>query len=92
MNKGDVILAVILLATLGFYGMNQWNIVNGLDQFTAGAWTTWAVVFGGELLSFAIYKVGKGRNAYKAASKGAVVEQLDREYQAAKHAAGKEEQ
>lgn len=91
MNKGDAILIVILMATLVFFGVNQWNIVQGFDQFTAGAWTTWAVVFGGELLSFAIYKVGKGRNAYKAASKGAVVEQLDREYQAAKHAAGKDD-
>lgn len=92
MNKGDAILIVILLATLAFFGVNQWNIVHGLDQFTAGAWTTWAIVFGGELLSFAIYKVGKGRNAYKAASKGVVVEQLDREHQAAKHAAGKDDQ
>lgn len=91
MNKGDVILTVILLATLAFFGVNQWNIVNGLDQFTAGAWTTWAVVFGGELLSFAIYKVGKGRSAYKATSKSTVVEKLDRENQAAKHAAGKDE-
>lgn len=91
MNKGDVILIVILLATLAFFGVNQWNIVNGLDQFSAGAWTTWAVVFGGELLSFALYRVGKGRSAYKAASKNAVVEKLDRESQAAERAAGKEE-
>ena len=91
MNKGDVILTVILLATLAFFGVNQWNIVNGYEQFAGWAWTTWGVVFGGELLSFALYKIGKGRNAYKAASKSAVVEKLDRESQAAKHAAGKDE-
>lgn len=90
MNKGDVILIVILLATLGFFGVNQWNIVNGLDQFASGAWTTWAVVFGGELLSFALYKVGKGRQEYKATKSNAVVQKLDQEEQAAKHAAGKD--
>lgn len=57
-NKGDVILLVILAATALMYGVNEWNILHGYDQLSSSAWTTFGLVFGGELLAFALKKVG----------------------------------
>lgn len=67
-NKGDTILCAILAATIAFFGADLWLIVHGLEQWASGAWTCFAVVFGGELLSFALYRVGKGRNDYRAST------------------------
>ena len=61
LNKGDVILFCILLATLMFFATNEFNILAGVSQFDAPAWTLFGVIFGGELLSFAIYKVGMAK-------------------------------
>lgn len=58
-NKGDVILLVILAATAALYGLNEWNIVHGYAQWDSGAWTTWSILFGGELMAFALKKVGE---------------------------------
>lgn len=60
-NKGDVILVCILFATLCFFAVNEFNILAGLSQFDTPAWTLFGVIFGGELLSFAIYKVGMAK-------------------------------
>lgn len=59
MNKGDIILIVILLASLAFFGADAYFILHGYDQWIAGAWTCFGIVFGGELLSFALYRIGK---------------------------------
>lgn len=61
MNKGDVILIFILLATVIFFGVNEFNILNGFSQYDNSFTTLFAVIFGGELLSFAIYKIGMAK-------------------------------
>jgi len=58
-NKGDVILAVILGACLLMFGGNEWNITHGFEQFTSSAWTCFGVVFGGELMAFAVKKAAE---------------------------------
>lgn len=61
MNKGDAILICILLATLMFFAINEFNILAGLSQFDSSFTTLFGIIFGGELLSFAIYKIGKAK-------------------------------
>ena len=61
MNKGDVILLCILLATLMFFAVNEFNILAGLTQFDSSFTTLFGIIFGGELLSFAIYKIGSAK-------------------------------
>lgn len=61
MNKGDVILICILLATLMFFAINEFNILLGLTQFDGSFTTLFGIIFGGELLSFAIYKIGTAK-------------------------------
>lgn len=58
MNKGDAILICILLATFVFFAVNEFNILVGISQYDSSFVTLFGVIFGGELLSFAIYKVG----------------------------------
>ena len=60
-NKGDVILIFILLATVALFTVNEYNIINGLSQFDNSFTTLFAVIFGGELLSFAIYRIGMAK-------------------------------
>lgn len=60
-NKGDVILLCILVATLMFFGMNEFNILAGLHQFDSSFTALFGVIFGGELLSFAIYRIGMAK-------------------------------
>ena len=60
-NKGDVILIFILLATVALFAVNEFNIINGFSQFDNSFTTLFAVIFGGELLSFAIYKIGMAK-------------------------------
>lgn len=60
-NKGDAILLCILFATLCFFAVNEFNILVELPQFDTPAWTLFGVIFGGELLSFAIYKIGMAK-------------------------------
>lgn len=60
-NKGDVILLCILFATLCLFAINEFNILAGLSQFDTPAWTLFGIIFGGELLSYAIYKIGMAK-------------------------------
>ena len=60
-NKGDAILLCVLFATLILFAVNEFNILAGLAQFDTPAWTLFGVIFGGELLSFAIYKIGMAK-------------------------------
>lgn len=71
LNKGDLILLVILAATAALYGLNEWNIVHGYQQWDSGAWTTWSVLFGGELMAFALKKIGDAMAAAKEGTKSA---------------------
>ena len=60
-NKGDVILICILIATFVFFAINELNIFLGLEQYDSSFTTLFGVIFGGELLSFAIYKIGMAK-------------------------------
>ena len=60
-NKGDVILICILIATFIFFAITEFNIFLGLDQYDSSFTALFGVIFGGELLSFAIYKIGMAK-------------------------------
>lgn len=60
-NKGDVILLCILFATLCLFVANEFNILAGLEQISGNFTNLFAVIFGGELLTFAIYKIGMNK-------------------------------
>ena len=60
-NKGDIILIIILLATFAMFGITEFNIINGYEQLESSAWTAFIAIFGGELLTFCLYKVGKAK-------------------------------
>lgn len=60
-NKGDIILLCILFATLCFFGVNEYNILTSHPQFDGSFTTIFGIIFGGELLSFAIYKIGTAK-------------------------------
>lgn len=60
-NKGDIILLCILIATLMFFAVNEFNILAGLSQFDSSFTTLFGAIFAGELLSFAIYKIGMAK-------------------------------
>ena len=60
-NKGDVILICILFATLCLFAANEFNILVGLEQISGNFTTLFSVIFGGELLTFAIYKIGMNK-------------------------------
>lgn len=59
LNKGDVILLFILAATAAIFGINEFNILNGYEQLTDSGWNIFGIIFGGELLTFALYRIGK---------------------------------
>lgn len=60
-NKGDIILICILFATLCLFAINEFNILAGLEQISGNFTTLFSVIFGGELLTFAIYKIGMNK-------------------------------
>lgn len=61
LNKGDVILICILFATLCLFLINEFNILAGLEQISGNFTTLFSIIFGGELLTFAIYKIGMNK-------------------------------
>ena len=61
LNKGDVILICILIATGIFFIVNEYNIINGFSQFDGNFTTLFGLIFGGELLTFAIYRIGMAK-------------------------------
>lgn len=60
-NKGDIILICILFATLCLFAVNEFNILAGLEQISGNFTVLFSVIFGGELLTFAIYKIGMNK-------------------------------
>lgn len=86
MNKGDVILIVILTASAAAVGLNEWNIIHDYEQFSSYEWQFLQALLAGELLFFAIYKVGKkSAEAFTYKRSGRVAEQLEDEWKAGKH-------
>ncbi len=56
MNKGDVILLFIFVATCAFFGSNFWLIIHDFAQWDMGFITAFTAIFGGEILAFAAYR------------------------------------
>ena len=73
-NKGDVILLCVLFATLILFAVNEFNILLDLPQFDSSAWTLFGVIFGGELLSFAFYKIGMAK--YETKDENGTIQQI----------------
>lgn len=83
MNKGDVILLVILGGTAAAFGLNQWNVMHGYAELNAYQWQFLTALFTGELLFFALYKIGKHTSqAFSLKRGGSVPERLEQEEQA----------
>jgi len=78
-NKGDVILLFIFVATFLIFGLTEFNILNGYEQLTDSAWTAFTVIFGGELLTFALYRIGKAK--YQPKHDNEVVQDIEEEEQ-----------
>ena len=76
-NKGDVILLFIFFATFLIFGVTEFNIIHGYEQFSDSAWTAFMAIFGGELLTFALYKIGKAK--YKPREDEEVIEEEEEE-------------
>ena len=72
-NKGDIILLFIFFATFLIFGITEFNIIHGYEQFSDSAWTAFMAIFGGELLTFALYKIGKAK--YKPREDEEVIEE-----------------
>lgn len=80
MNKGDVILLVILGGTVVAFGLNQWNVMHGYAELNAYQWQFLQQLFCGELLFFALYRIGKqASKAIVAKRGGQVPERLEQE-------------
>ena len=76
-NKGDVILLFIFVATFLIFGMTEYNILHGYEQLDSSAWTAFIAIFGGELLTFALYKIGKAK--YQPKENDQVVQDIEAE-------------
>jgi len=74
-NKGDIILLFILVATFIIFGVTEYNIIHGYEQFSDSAWTAFMAIFGGELLTFALYKIGKAK--YRPKDNNEIVEDIE---------------
>lgn len=89
-NKGDVILLCILFATFVLFAVNEFNILAGLTQFDTPAWTLFGVIFGGELLSFAIYKIGMAK--YDTKDEKGTIKQIEKDIEEIKEEQEKEQE
>ena len=61
MSKFDLILRFIFSLIVAVCGANVWLIVHGFEQFAAGFWTFVTAVCAGEVVTFSLYRVAKGR-------------------------------
>lgn len=61
MSKFDLILLFIFALIVAVCGANVWLIVHGFEQFAAGFWTFVTAVCAGEVVTFSLYRVAKGR-------------------------------
>lgn len=61
MSRFDLILLFIFALIVGICGVNAWLIVHGFEQFVPGFWTFATAVCTGELVTFSLYRIAKGR-------------------------------
>ena len=74
-NKGDVILLFIFAATFLIFAISEYNIIHGYEQLNNSAWTAFTAIFGGELLTFALYRIGKAK--YQPRENKEIVEKIE---------------
>ena len=61
MSKFDLILLFIFSLIVAVCGANVWLIVHGFEQFAPGFWTFATAVCAGEVVTFSLYRIAKGR-------------------------------
>lgn len=61
MSRFDLILLFIFVLIIAICGADVWLIVNGYEQFAPGFWTFAVAVCTGEIVTFSLYRIAKGR-------------------------------
>lgn len=61
MSRFDLILLFIFALIVGICGVNAWLIVHGFEQFAPGFWTFATAVCAGEVVTFSLYRIAKGK-------------------------------
>lgn len=80
MSKFDVILIVIFVLIISICGANIWLIVHGFEQLTVGFWTFATAVCAGEVVTFSLYRIAKGKRVPTAIkAKHAIINDLENE-------------
>lgn len=64
-----------MIATFVFFTINEFNILIGVSQFDSSFASLFGIIFGGELLSFAIYKIGMAK--YQTQDNKGTIEQIE---------------
>ncbi|WP_418252071.1 hypothetical protein [Gordonibacter urolithinfaciens] len=78
MSKFDLILLFIFALIVAVCGANVWLIVHGYEQFTAGFWTFATAVCAGEVVTFSLYRIAKGRGVPKSIKgKHSIIDDLE---------------
>ena len=61
MSKFDLILLFIFVLIVAICGADVWLIVHGHEQFAPGFWTFATAVCAGEVVTFSLYRIAKGK-------------------------------
>ena len=61
MSRFDLILLFIFVLIIAICGADVWLIVHGFEQFAAGFWTFATAVCAGEVVTFSLYRIAKGK-------------------------------
>lgn len=61
MSRFDLVLLFIFTLIAAVCGANFWLIVHGFEQFASGFWTFATAVCTGEVVTFSLYRISKGR-------------------------------
>lgn len=61
MSRFDLILLFIFVLIVTICGADVWLIVHGFEQFSPGFWTFSTAVCTGEVVTFSLYRISKGR-------------------------------
>ena len=61
MSRFDLVLLFIFALIVAILGADLWLIVNGHEQFSGGVWTFATAVCTGEVVTFSLYRIAKGR-------------------------------
>ena len=61
MSRFDLVLLFIFALIVAILGADLWLIVNGHEQFSGGVWTVATAVCTGEVVTFSLYRIAKGR-------------------------------